>query len=99
MGCIVVGSARSEYYMIDHAPPREGYFSWWECTIASFWIFFNTWKYLYFFSSDIKKLTRRIIIKTKVSLRVPYTQYEFLSVQYLHVSESVPVRKKDEILD
>ena len=40
MGCIVVGSARSEYDMIEHAPSREGYFSWWECTIASFWIYF-----------------------------------------------------------
>ena len=34
-------SARSEYYMIDHAPSREGYFSWWKCTIVSFWIFFS----------------------------------------------------------
>ena len=31
------------------------------------------------------------------ALRVPYTQYGFYL--YLHVSEGVPVRKKDEILD
>ena len=31
-------------------------------------------------------------------LRVPYTQYGFLSIE-LHVFGAVPVRKKDEILD
>ena len=35
--------------------------------------------------------------KKQKNLRVPYTQYGFLSVFY--VSEGVPVRKKDEILD
>ena len=31
---------------------------------------------------------------TGLGLRVPYTQYGFLSVFNLHVSEGVPVRKK-----
>ena len=36
-------------------------------------------------------------ISSRGVLRVPYTQYGFYL--YLHVSEGVPVRKKDEILD
>ena len=39
-GLHTVGSARSEYYITDHAPSRKEHFSWWECTIASFWIYF-----------------------------------------------------------